>query len=63
MTLLQLIAQGSTYSDDCIELLTVICEECPAVFMFWTIQVSLFALLQMYLNCVTNEKKLKKKEK
>ena len=63
MTLLQLIAQGSTYSDDCIELLAILCEECPAVFMYWSIQVSLFALLQMYLNCIINEKKLKKKEK
>lgn len=63
ITLLQLIAQGSSYSDDCIELLSVLCEECPAVFMHWTIQVSLYGLLQMYLTSITNEKKLKKKEK
>lgn len=60
---LDLLANESEYSEECLELLRVLSEECSDVFLHWSVQVGLFGLLQRYLSRLSEGVRMGKKEK
>ena len=60
---MDMLANESPMSGDCVDLLCVLSEECSGAFMHWSLQVGLFGLLQRYLVSVSEGVRLKKRTK